>query len=392
LLPNKRERAVALMLVASSYVTWTFQAHTFSNSIETIIVLWCLVLMARLKDNSRHTQVKLCVALAFLGLLGLFNRITFPAFLLVPGVQLLPHLKIKPWRLPVMLASSALTTLVAVAMDTEYYNGNRLHLRQLLSTTVVTPWNNLAYNLDSANLAEHGLHPFWQHFVANLPQLIGPAFPLLFISSKKGTLFWSGISGIAVLSCFRHQEPRFLLPAVPLLLASIRLPKHLSQLWICTWVAFNILAAVVFGFYHQAGVVPVQSWIAHQPNVSHALWWKTYSPPRWLLDGQSAHVNTTDLMGMSGPLMIEQLRTAVPGYGSDNAALLIAPSSAVFLDAYTTSFETNTDSELVFEQLFNYRQHIGLDDLDFGDDGVWSTLERVIGRRGLAVWRVSKVC
>ena len=35
---------------------------------------------------------------------------------------------------------------------------------------------------------------------------------------------------------------------------------------------------------------------------------------------------------------------------------------------------------------------IGLDDLEFGDDGVWPTLERVIGRRGLIVWRVSRDC
>lgn len=46
-----RERRAAQMLVASSYVTWTFQNHTFSNSVETLIVLWCLVLINRIKED-----------------------------------------------------------------------------------------------------------------------------------------------------------------------------------------------------------------------------------------------------------------------------------------------------------------------------------------------------
>ena len=44
--PGHRRLAVAL--VASSYVTWTYQTHTFSNSIETLAVLWSLVLMQRI--------------------------------------------------------------------------------------------------------------------------------------------------------------------------------------------------------------------------------------------------------------------------------------------------------------------------------------------------------
>lgn len=55
LVPSKRQRRVAVMLVASSYVTWTYQTHTFSNSVETIVVLWSLVLIQRiLDDRVRH--------------------------------------------------------------------------------------------------------------------------------------------------------------------------------------------------------------------------------------------------------------------------------------------------------------------------------------------------
>lgn len=45
---SPREQRVAVLLVASSYVTWTLQTHTFSNSIETLIVLWSLVLVGRI--------------------------------------------------------------------------------------------------------------------------------------------------------------------------------------------------------------------------------------------------------------------------------------------------------------------------------------------------------
>ena len=48
LVPSPRRRLAAVLLVASSYVTWTYQTHTFSNAIETIVVLWCLVLVQRI--------------------------------------------------------------------------------------------------------------------------------------------------------------------------------------------------------------------------------------------------------------------------------------------------------------------------------------------------------
>lgn len=51
LLPNSQERRVATLLVASSYVTWTYQTHTFSNSIDTLIVLWCLVIISRMVED-----------------------------------------------------------------------------------------------------------------------------------------------------------------------------------------------------------------------------------------------------------------------------------------------------------------------------------------------------
>ncbi|CAK1366581.1 unnamed protein product [Cercospora beticola] len=390
LLPAIENRRTAIMLVASSYVTWTLQTHTFSNSIETIAVLWSLVLIRRLSDNNDAVQAQASCALAFVGVVGVFNRITFPAYLMIPLSQLLHGLYLQPLRIPAMLAAGLLTMAVAITMDTEFYSGYRPHLRDLFNTAVFTPLNNLTYNADAANLAKHGLHPFWQHFVANLPQLIGPAFPLVLLSARRGTLFWSAIAGTVALSCFPHQEARFLLPAVPLLLASVRIPRLVRPHWIAIWTIFNILAGVLFGVYHQGGVVPAQTWIAQQPDINHAIWWKTYSPPRWLLDGRNEDVETTDLMGMKIDKMIEQLGMAAQCETAQNRTLLVAPSSATALDAYT--WPSDTKHDLVFTKLWQHRQHVGLDDLDFGDDGVLPTLQRVVGRRGLTVWQVSKQC
>ena len=50
LITSPRHRRVAILLVASSYVTWTYQTNTFSNSVETLVVAWSLVLIQRIVD------------------------------------------------------------------------------------------------------------------------------------------------------------------------------------------------------------------------------------------------------------------------------------------------------------------------------------------------------
>lgn len=51
LVPSPRHRRATVVLVASSYVTWTYQTHTFSNSVETLLVAWGLVLIRRILEN-----------------------------------------------------------------------------------------------------------------------------------------------------------------------------------------------------------------------------------------------------------------------------------------------------------------------------------------------------
>lgn len=91
LVPSPHHRRATVVLVASSYVTWTYQTHTFSNSLETLLVAWGLVLIRRMVENKQHSSFFSGAVLSFIAVVGVFNRITFPAFLLVPGLQLVPH-------------------------------------------------------------------------------------------------------------------------------------------------------------------------------------------------------------------------------------------------------------------------------------------------------------
>ncbi len=72
-----------------------------------------------------------------------------------------------------------------------------------------------------------------------------------------------------------------------------------------------------------------------------------------------------------------------------NGTYLVAPLSATWLDPYLP----NKGLEgLRFREVWRDSKHLNLDDLDWAEDGVWNTLKRVVGRRGLAAWRVTKSC
>ena len=93
LIQSPRHRRLAVTLVASSYVTWTYQTHTFSNSIEALVVLWSLVMIQRLIDNKPRKDSLLSPSiLGALLVFGTFNRITFPAFVFLPSLFLILHL------------------------------------------------------------------------------------------------------------------------------------------------------------------------------------------------------------------------------------------------------------------------------------------------------------
>lgn len=354
--------------------------------------------------------------LASVVVFGIFNRITFPAFLLIPGLRLIPHVikkyespsslenytdKNRPLSLVSMVLSGGLTAFVAIYLDTTFYTDGPVTWSTLFNHPIITPLNNLTYNLSTSNLAQHGLHPYYQHILFNLPQLLGPAAVLLFVEPHLSLRLYSAISGIFVLSIFQHQEARFLLPTIPLLLSSVNLPKNRTHLriWAGLWIAFNAVFGILMGIYHQGGVVPTQVFLSNQPDATTAVWWKTYSPPIWLLNGKNEVLTSHDMMGMPGPTMLSELSALATCHlppanqtlysKEKEGTYLIAPLSATFLDSYLGK---DGYGGLQFHEAWRYTQHLNLDDLDFGDDGVWNTLKRVIGRRGLAAWRVTRSC
>lgn len=254
----------------------------------------------------------------------------------------------------------------------------------------------------------------------------------------------SALSATLFLSIFPHQEARFLIPAIPLLLTCLGTPR--SRVFLGSWVVFNVLLGALMGVYHQGGVVPTQLQIptilaeyaapaiAAGANTvdtviapsATVFWWKTYPPPHWLVgDGSSNSTNslikripdiqTQDLMGIPGLEMVHKLegtaltcpppsswsRVGKKSSGEEEAmVLLVAPLSATFLDPYIAdpSFSLSLEEEIPeneknsiqLHQLWSFPRHLNLDDMDFGDDGIWSTLKRVVGRKGLGVWAVRR--
>ncbi|KAI4213671.1 MAG: hypothetical protein LQ351_003637 [Letrouitia transgressa] len=213
------------------------------------------------------------------------------------------------------------TGAIAIAVDTSFYHRTSPHslLYLLRHEPIVTPLNSLLYNTSTSNLSLHGLHPPYQHLIASLPLLLGPALLLLPSSSKTSLPMISALSATILLSFIPHQEPRFLLPVVPLILSSLQLPRsrRLRRVWVANWIAFNAALGILMGVYHQGGVVPAQIWIGQQQGlgVRDVFWWKTYSPPVWLLGGNETAMGTAiatrDLMGMDMDSMAGRVMDSV---------------------------------------------------------------------------------
>jgi GPI mannosyltransferase 4 len=324
--------------------------------------------------------------------------------------------------------TGSMTLLLAVMTDTHFYRPSTEPWSTLMHEPVLAPYNALRYNINATNLAEHGLHPRYLHLVANLPLLMAPALPLLFRPIPSMRLL-SAISGLLALSALPHQEPRFLLPLIPLLLSSVHLPinDRLRKAFIAVWIIFNVVMGTLMGVFHQGGVVPVQLKLGSMtsgvaefspllPPGSKALWWKTYSPPVWLANANSSALETIDLMGMPAPETWQRLQTEIGTCGQqrkrgNSEVVLVAPRSRGEVEEWvelggTTVLATernrapNADAlkkwpgaaDLSWSLVGEERRHVGLDDLDFEEDGVWGTLAKLVRSSGLQIWRVRRRC
>lgn len=179
------------------------------------------------------------------------------------------------------------------------------------------------------------------------------------------------------------------------------------------------------GVYHQAGVVPAQLHIPTQialdaensTSISSAavFWWKTYPPPLYLLGHNELNISTQTLMGASPLAVKDSLLSALAAEACHNPSkraakpipeknlvYLVLPLSAPLLasspmdtsPAFTAlPFPLGPGPGYVEGKLvWVHGRHINFDDIDIPGDGPWGTVKRVLGRRGLGVWKARKVC
>jgi GPI mannosyltransferase 4 len=330
--------AVPLLWLATSAVTLVLHTRPFSNATEAVVLAAALALALTVPPS-----VPAAAGLGALGTLGVFVRITFPAFALPLGPLLLLLLLWQRgpaqgqqrqgrwgWLASVVaagVAGAGAAALVLASMDALYFGTARVHWDRVAlwltgavpgaallplaeGRLVWTPWNNAKYNLDPANLSTHTTHPRWLHALINLPALYGPLVPLAALALRpraRPTLPAAvaaacAVSGLAILSLVPHQEPRFLVPLLlPLLVAAAPRLRVRGSAWVL-WILGNAVVGLGYGVLHQGGVLPSLLYVdtaLRTPSASsspwrpceplgavcplHIIYAHTYMPPHYLL-------------------------------------------------------------------------------------------------------------
>ncbi|KAH0549377.1 GPI mannosyltransferase 4 [Cotesia glomerata] len=370
---NYRSR---LIIYASSYVMMIYATRTLSNSIELILntlliyyVSRCIVYSEQVVIQSDHfknaydkaqnivERVKYyklraslpshslnhCLVLATLTVLGIFNRPTFIAYAFPPIFFWLQRglgsRSVNLWdfhvRIIMFILCGIPVTLFLIIVDSFYFGyltlGEIINLDVGFKNIIVTPLNFLRYNSVTDNLADHGLHPRYLHFLVNVPLLfniigiIALAVGLKMIHSitKRHWLELPRIQSIeslmtacfilpiGLLSLFPHQEPRFIIPVIfPIVFLYSPIIERSNRLLACKntreivglvkknigvrrlqylWGISNILLIIFYGFLHQGGVLPLTRHVARElkakPELTHIHLFTsyTYSLPTALL-------------------------------------------------------------------------------------------------------------
>lgn len=388
MLPTKQERIKAIFFVLTSYVTHIHQSHCFSNSIETWLVLLGVMLIDNLRYNQdssrpeirRRQEYTNMFALGAIMAIGIFNRVTMPAFFLVPSFFVLKHVWNHPLSMLVAVLGFVIPAVSFIYVDTWAFGAD-------FSSPVITPLNNLIYNTSYGNLSQHGIHPLYTHILVNLPQLLGPS-GLLYLFWKFKNRYWmttpflSACSGIAILSLVPHQEVRFLIPAVPLLICCFDLRALSEQdkvskfakplLW--TWYAFNLVLALLMGIYHQGGIVQgidhIRSQYINQKTESSTtfVWWRTYPPPIWLLGDQNNEVQALEIRDgkLSGTVDKSKKVVFIDAKGLDLKQLSKIFTKGTKIVTPQASFNTEL-KQLNAKCIWSYAHHLDLDHLDFSN-------------------------
>jgi len=316
LYPDKDEVSAAVV-IATSYVSLVYYTRTFSNTTESFLYAAVLCFVIR-KSHKQIFDFPYAVIISMLIVLGVFNRPTFVVYAAVPYLWWL--FSDGAHRVIVKAVNSVLTavpvSIILIICDSVYFgqldinNINVADLSDIMSffthNLTVTPLNFILYNTQSGNLAEHGIHPRITHFAVNMPLLFNVLSVCFFYDVYQWCLTavvyrkWTFMSTnwrqlillmycvipVSLLSIFPHQEPRFLIPLLPVFAALYGHRITAAGGMFALWVIANISGCLFYGSVHQAGVVPCLGYLQQTQSTivdHHVIFWHTYTAPQHLL-------------------------------------------------------------------------------------------------------------
>ena len=280
---HRLDSRLCLELAASSHVLLVYGLRTLSNSVELAMFSLLLLLSTHDKTSSWPRVLGLLLVLAT------FSRPTFLVFAAWPLVRWLfrgsssieQFKRAMAQKLVPMLSAIVVTAVLLVIIDSIYYGPltvtNLLTLDFKISDLKVTPWNFISFNRQSSNIAVFGAEPWHSHLLTSLPLLLGPLAPLLvkpvitYLSPWRSPvchhiLVLAFLLPLLALSLVSHQEPRFLLPLLPLAILNTATTIGQSRSLLGLWHVFNLLATLLLGFLNHSGVRHIQAAISSLPH------------------------------------------------------------------------------------------------------------------------------
>ncbi|XP_040583130.1 GPI mannosyltransferase 4 [Lepeophtheirus salmonis] len=361
------------MIMTSLLIYWT--AHCMRRTQETVYLHSRVqkeadeadTIAERVKINKKRKLIpghdyKYFLHLSMICAIGVYNRPTFFIYASMPLFYWFQRniavdsywtpFQTFNFRIFSIAPGFFLTALILLFTDSLYFG--ELTLKKIWNLTMnwedwkLTPLNFILYNVVPGNLSNHGTHPFWHHMLINIPLLFGPLgiVSLITVLNFVTELFFNDwrrkpglrtvfsmtmmtyIVSLGLLSVFPHQEPRFLIPLiVPIVLMNahkLRWKFGEKKPFLTLWYIFNITLAVFYGYFHQAGVVPMVTHISnhfgHRHNEVNVIFSKTYMPPTFPLlrpntkrteseYSKNININFIDLSGKPLDQVINQMNT-----------------------------------------------------------------------------------
>ncbi|XP_060070644.1 GPI mannosyltransferase 4-like [Ylistrum balloti] len=300
---------LSAFLVGMIVVAGMFNRPTFLIFCSMPIFFWILSYYTK---TNKFNSIMTIVIFSGLGFL-----LSFVIFVFVDSVYFNPQI------------------LSTVKSDFENCQSSRKDYVMCLKDTItkyviVTPWNFIRYNTKRDNLAQHGIHPWYVHLLVNMPLLFGPMCVVMYYyivkfvldlykktwKSHNLALIFSNFMPLILLSYFPHQEPRFLIPLLPTMtLITLKIVSSVNhKSFLCTWIVFNLLLTLLFGFLHQGSLTSCIQYFQHnlhskcktKESSKHCfthkdkfIFYHTYMPPRYLFLDENANKQIVDLQGQN---------------------------------------------------------------------------------------------